>query len=132
MATVDVTLTPVGQAQSIDAVLDVRNLAFSPAGAGPASAARVTLNAGLKDAFGVPGGHVELRVDSARMGDLALANAMLVADGVARNLELQLQAAGDWGRPIAIDGAANLAFDEAGQRIRVDRLRAVSAPCRRN
>ena len=122
MATVDVTLTPVGQAQSIDAVLDVRNLAFSPAGAGPASAARVTLNAGLKDAFGVPDGHVELRVDSARTGDLILANAMLVADGVARNLELQLQAAGDWGRPIAIDGAANLAFDEAGQRIRVDRL----------
>jgi len=122
MATVDVTLTPVGQAQSVDAVLDVRDLAFSPAGAGPASAARVTLNAGLKDAFGVPGGHVELRVDSARMGDLALANAMLVADGVTRNLELQLQAAGDWGRPIAIDGAANLAFDEAVQRIRVDRL----------
>jgi translocation and assembly module TamB len=80
------------------------------------------LNAGLKDAFGVPGGHVELRVDGARTGDLVLAKAALVADGVARDLDLQLQAAGDWGRPIAIDGAGNLAFDAAGQRFRVDRL----------
>ena len=68
MVTVDVTLTPAGQAQSIDAALEVQNFSFSPAGEAPVSAARLTLNAGFRDAFGVPDGHVELRVDDARSG----------------------------------------------------------------
>jgi translocation and assembly module TamB len=122
MATVDVTLTPADEAQSIDAAVEVQNFSFSPAGEAPVSAARLTLSAGVGDAFGAPGGHVDLRVDDARTGDIMLTNASLVADGGAKNLQLQLQATGEWGRPIAIDGAGNLMFDNAEQRLRVDRL----------
>jgi translocation and assembly module TamB len=122
--TIALTFAPTEQGQAISADLSLRNLSLSLPGSAPLSAEEIGLTADLRDAFRIPAGRAELRIGHAASGALRLTQSTIGIDGNAKALAIRLAAAGEHGRPLAVDAAGELALDDAAQRLRLNSLDA--------
>ncbi|MGH6930516.1 MAG: hypothetical protein ACREEV_19545, partial [Dongiaceae bacterium] len=122
--TIALAFAPTAHGQTIAADLDLRNLSLAMAEGAPISAEWARLTADLRDAFRTPAGRAELRVGNAASGALRLTQSTIAVNGNARAMTIRLEAAGEHGRPLAVDAAGELALEGATQRLRLDDLNA--------